>query len=201
MAQTNSENCVAHNGSIIPVPGRDIMAQGWYQGGVSVFDFTDAAHVQEIAYFDRGPVNADTLHTGGSWAAYWHNGFIWSTEIARGLDILELTPSEFLSANEIAAARLVQLDTDNPQHQMKNVWPAKPVVARAYLDQIVRGKGMSAARTTAIAAAMDKAEAASSAAQKKAYAALAKELAADAKTASDAARVNAMAAVVGQLAK
>jgi hypothetical protein len=201
VAQTNSENCVAHNGSIIPVPGRDIMAQGWYQGGVSVFDFTDPARVQEIAYFDRGPVHADTLHIGGSWSAYWHNGYIWSTEIARGLDILELTPSEHLSANEIAAARLVRHEVNNPQHQMKNTWPAQPVVARAYLDQLVRGKGLSAARTTAIGAALDAAERATGAAQKAAFAELAKALDADAKTAADAARVKAMAAVVRELGK
>ena len=200
-AQTNSENCVAHNGSIIPVPGRDIMAQGWYQGGVSVFDFSDPAHAREIAYFDRGPVNADTLYTGGSWAAYWHNGYLYSTEIARGLDVLELTPSEFLSQNEIDAAKLVWHDVNNPQNQMKNVWPAQPVVARAYLDQLVRGKGLSAARTSAIGAAIDAAEKASGAARKSAYAKLAKDLAADAKSAGDAVRVKALAEVVGALAK
>jgi len=201
VAQTNTENCVAHNGSIIPVPGRDIMAQGWYQGGVSVFDFTDPARVQEIAYFDRGPVNADTLQIGGSWSAYWHNGYLYSSEIARGLDILELTPSEFLSANEIAAAKLVQLDTDNPQHQMRYTWPAEPVVARAYLDQLKRGSGLSAARLTAIGASLDKADASLGAARKTAYAKLGKELAADAKSAADAPRVRALAAVVAQLAK
>ena len=201
VAQTASENCVAHNGSIIPVPGRDIMAQGWYQGGVSVFDFTDPAHVQEIAYFDRGPVSADTLHTGGSWAAYWHNAYLYSTEIARGLDVLELTPSAFLSANEIAAAGLVRHEVNNPQTQMQNTWPAQAVVARAYLDQLARNKGLSAARTTAIGAAIDAAEQATGAARKAAYGKLAATLAADAKSAGDAVRVKALAAVVGQLAK
>ncbi len=201
VAQTASENCVAHNGSIIPVPGRDIMAQGWYQGGVSVFDFTDPAHVQEIAYFDRGPVSADTLHTGGSWAAYWHNGYLYSTEIARGLDVLELTPSAFLSANEIAAAALVRHDVNNPQTQLKNVWPAQAVVARAYLDQLVRGNGLRAVRTADIGAAIDAAEQATGAARKAAYAKLAKSLATDAKTASDAGRVKELAAVVEAMAK
>jgi hypothetical protein len=201
VAQTSTENCVAHNGAIIPVPGRDIMAQGWYQGGVSVFDFTDPAHVQEIAYFDRGPVNADTLHIGGSWSAYWHNGYIWSSEIARGLDVLELAPSELLSANEIAAAKLVQHEVNNPQNQMKNSWPASAVVARAYLDQLVRGQGLPAARTTAISGAIDAAEAATGAKRKSAYAALAKTLAADVTGAADPSRVHALAAVLAELAK
>jgi len=199
-AQTSTENCVAHNGSIIPVPGRDIMAQGWYQGGISVFDFTDPAHVQEIAYFDRGPVSADTLHIGGSWSAYWHNGYLWSTEIARGLDILELTPSAFLSANEIAAAGLVQHEVNNPQNQMKNTWPAHFAVARAYLDQLVRGNGLGAARTAAVAQELDAAEKLSGAARQAALGKLATQLGADAKGAADAGRVQAMASVVRELA-
>ncbi len=201
VAQTNTENCVAHNGAIIPVPGRDIMAQGWYQGGVSVFDFSDPAHVREIAYFDRGPLNADTLHIGGSWSAYWHNGYLYSSEIARGLDILELTPSEYLSANEIAAAKLVQHDVNNPQNQMRNVWPAQPVVARAYLDQIVRYGELLPARTREISASLDAAEAATGQARTAAYKKLAKSLTADAKTASEPERVKALAAVVAEMAK
>jgi hypothetical protein len=200
-AQRNSENCVAHNGAIIPVPGRDIMAQGWYQGGVSVFDFTLPSNVQEIAYFDRGPISADTMHTGGSWAAYWHNGYIWSSEIARGLDVLELTPSEYLSANEIAAAKLVQHDVNNPQNQMRNTWPAHPVVARAYLDQLVRYGGLVPARSREIGAAIDAAEAATGEERTAVYKKLAKALAADIKTASDPVRVKALAAVVRDLAK
>jgi len=201
VAQTSSENCVAHNGSIIPVPGRDIMAQGWYQGGVSVFDFTDPAHVQEIAYFDRGPVNADTLEIGGSWSAYWHNGYLWSTEIARGLDVLELTPSEFLSANEIAAARLVQHEVNNPQNQMRNTWPANFAVARAYLDQLVRGNGLATERTAKVSKELDTAEQLSGAARKAALDKLAGELGADARRAADAGRVKAMASAVSELAK
>ena len=201
VAQTSTENCVAHNGSVIPVPGRDIMAQAWYQGGISVFDFTDPAHVQEIAYFDRGPVNADTLHIGGSWSAYWHNGYLYSTEIARGLDILELTPSAFLSANEIAAAKLVQHDVNNPQTQMKNTWPAHVAVAQAYLDQLVRGNGLAAARTSAVAKELDAAVQLSGAAKKAALSKLAAALTADAAGAADAGRVKALSAVVAQLAK
>ena len=200
-AQRNSENCVAHNGAIIPVPGRDIMAQGWYQGGVSVFDFTLPSNVQEIAYFDRGPISADTMHTGGSWAAYWHNGYIWSSEIARGLDVLELTPSDYLSANEIAAAKLVQRDVNNPQNQMRNTWPAHPVVARAYLDQLVRYGGLVPARSTAIGAAIDAAEAATGPERAAVYKKLAKALSSDVKTANDPDRVKALAAVVRELAK
>ena len=123
--QTETENCVAHNGSLIPVPGRDIMAQGWYQGGVSVFDFTDAAHPKEIAFFDRGPLDCDTSsYLGGYWSAYWYNGHIYGSEIARGLDIFELKPSQYLSQNEIDAAKLVHFNVSNPSDQPKLVWPA-----------------------------------------------------------------------------
>ncbi|MBM3907659.1 MAG: hypothetical protein FJ363_06200 [Gemmatimonadetes bacterium] len=200
VAQTRTENCVAHNGAIIPVPGRDIMVQGWYQGGISVFDFTDPAKPFEIAYFDRGPVSADTLHLGGSWSAYWHNGRIWNSEISRGLDVLELTPSEQLSANEIAAAALVRFEVNNPQTQRRNVWPAHPAVARAYVDQLERGRGLGAARIAAVRAAIDAAELRSGAARQSAYAALAASLKDDAGSAGDSARVRALADVVGQLA-
>jgi hypothetical protein len=200
VAQTRTENCVAHNGSIIPVPGRDIMVQGWYQGGISVFDFTDPAKPFEIAYFDRGPVSADTLHLGGSWSAYWHNGHIWNSEISRGIDVLELTPSEQLTANEIAAAALVRFEVNNPQTQRRNVWPAHPAVARAYVDQIERGRGLNATRIAAIRSAIDQAEAARGAARQSAYRGLAAALAADVNGAGDPARVRALADVVGQLA-
>ena len=89
-AQSSLENCVAHNGSLIPIPGRDVMVQSWYQGGLSVFDWTDIDHPKEIAYFDRGPVDAGRMVMGGSWSAYWYNGVIVSSEIARGLDVYEL---------------------------------------------------------------------------------------------------------------
>jgi hypothetical protein len=145
VAQTEQENCVAHNGSLVPVPGRDIFVQAWYQGGISVTDFTDPTKVQEIAFFDRGPMAAERLFTGGFWSAYWYNGLVYGSEIGRGLDILALTPSEFLTENELAAAKLVQQGTVNPQLQTRNVWPAHPSVAKAYVDQLARGTAVPAA--------------------------------------------------------
>ncbi len=155
-AQTETENCVAHNGSLIPVPGRDIMVQGWYQGGVSVFDFTDSAHPVEIAYFDRGPLDATKLIVGGYWSTYWYNGRIYGSEISRGVDIFKLKPSEYLSQNEIDAASLVRMDEFNAQEQPKPSWPATAVVSRARLDQLNRSKGITAARATAVKTAIDK---------------------------------------------
>jgi hypothetical protein len=153
--QTESENCVAHNGSIIPVPGRDIMVQGWYQGGISVFDFTDSRRPIEIAFFDRGPVAAD-LVTAGFWAAYWYNGHIYGAEIVRGLDVFRLTPSEHLSAHEIEAASLVQFSDFNPQFQPRATWPAEPAVAHAYLEQLVRSGAVDPRRGITIRAAIDR---------------------------------------------
>ncbi len=129
--QSDKENCVAHNGSIIPVPGRDIFVQAWYQGGISVIDFTDPANPFEIAYFDRGPVDEDQLVTGGYWSAYWYDGRIYATEITRGLDVFALEPSEFLTAEEIAAAEAAQYPGDvlNPQTQTQVTWPADLVAA------------------------------------------------------------------------
>src|SRR5262245_48023182 len=144
--QTDVENCVAHNGSLIPVPGRDIMAQAWYQGGISVFDFTDSTKPFEIAFFDRGPIDATRLMAGGFWSAYWYNGNIYGTELARGIDVFRLTPSEHLSQNEIAAAVLVHAEAFNPQHQSRITWPASPLVANAYLDQLARANAMPARR-------------------------------------------------------
>jgi hypothetical protein len=153
--QTEVENCVAHNGSLIPVPGRDIMVQAWYQGGVSVFDFTDSANPVEIAYFDRGPVSPTQLITAGQWSTYWYNGYIYGAEIARGLDIFRLKPSETLSANEIEAARLVHYDRFNAQQQPRVAWPASPVVARAYLDQLTRSKAIQPQRAAELKTALD----------------------------------------------
>jgi hypothetical protein len=145
-AQGETENCVAHNGSIVPVPGRDIFVQAWYQGGISVIDFTDSANPVEIAYFDRGPISSEHLVLGGYWSAYWYGGRIYGTEIARGLDVLTLVPSEHLTANEIAAAALAdQGGRFNPQQQFATTWPADPVVARAYLDQLQRSRSIPAA--------------------------------------------------------
>ncbi len=156
--QTANENCVAHNGSLIPIPGRDIMVQAWYQGGVSVFDWTDPAHPKEIAYFDRGPMDSTKFVGAGSWSAYWYNGYIVSSEIARGLDILELRPSGFLSQNEIDAAKLVHFDYLNVQDQPKLVWPASFVVARAYLDQLARSNGLAPDKLAAARTALARAE-------------------------------------------
>jgi hypothetical protein len=156
--QTEQENCVAHNGSLIPVPGRDIMVQAWYQGGLSVFDFTDSANPVEIAFFDRGPVDAKQLITAGYWSTYWYNGNIYGAEIARGLDVFRLRPSEHLSQNELAAAVLVQSKEFNAQQQTRIVWPADSVVARAYLDQLTRTKGIPSARADAVKTALDRAD-------------------------------------------
>jgi hypothetical protein len=142
-AQTETENCVAHNGSLIPVPGRDIEVQAWYQGGISVMDFTDATHPYEIAYFDRGPVDAKALILGGDWSAYWYNGYIYGSEISRGLDVFRLVPSKFLTQNEIDAANLVKYSELNVQNQQKIAWPSRLTVARAYLDQLGRSQALS----------------------------------------------------------
>ncbi|MGH7444939.1 MAG: LVIVD repeat-containing protein, partial [Longimicrobiales bacterium] len=200
-AQTETENCVSHNGGLIPVPGRDIMVQGWYQGGVNVFDFTDPNNPIEIAYFDRGPVDAAELVVGGSWGAYWYNGHIYSSELSRGLDVFELVPSEFLSQNEIDAAKLVTIEQYNPQSQPMLEWPAAFPVVRSYLDQLVRNNGLPATRTAAIADALDAAEQATGAARAEQLNALATELDADVASAGDAARVRAMAAAVRDLAE
>ena len=154
--QVEQENCVAHNGSIIPVPGRDVFVQAWYQGGVSVIDFTDSARPVEIAYFDRGPIDAEHLVLGGYWSTYWYHGRIFGTEIVRGLDIFELRPSQQLSENEIAAATIADQGARfNPQQQFRVGWPAEPVVARAYLDQLERDKALPVALMADVAAALD----------------------------------------------
>ncbi len=157
-AQGDTENCVAHNGSLVPVPGRDIEVQAWYQGGVSVMDFTDAAHPFEIAYFDRGPIDPKMLVLGGDWSAYWYNGCIYGSEIARGLDVFELTPTKFLTQNEIDAAKTVRVAELNVQNQRRIDWPAKLVVAKAYVDQLERSQALPADRIAALRAAIHGAE-------------------------------------------
>jgi hypothetical protein len=202
--QTEQENCVAHNGSLIPVPGRDIMVQGWYQGGVSVFDFTDSAHPVEIAFFDRGPIDAVQLFSGGYWSAYWYNGYIYGSEIARGVDVFRLRPSEHLSQNEITAAMLVQSSGFNAQQQTRIVWQASSVVARAYLDQLTRTTGILPARAAAVKAALDGADRLRTGRERSAAAvlngldALATDLERDAGTASarDAVRLRSLAATM-----
>jgi len=217
-AQSAEENCVSHNGGIIPVPGRDLYVQGWYQGGVSIMDFTNADSAFEVGYFDRGsidpPKGADVPQPaagtpavrgggntiGGSWGAYYWNGLIFSSELDRGLDILELTPSPQLSANEIAAAKLVRFDAYNPQSQPKMTWPPAFVVVRSYLDQLVRNGGLASERTAAISSALDMAEMKSGAARATALNALAQQVDRDVAGAKDGARVRTMAGEIRRLA-
>ena len=157
-AQGETENCVAHNGSLVPVPGRDIEVQAWYQGGVSIMDFTDPAKPFEIAYFDRGPIDPKMLVLGGEWSAYWYNGYIYGSEIARGLDVFELTPAKFLTQNEIDAAKTVRVSELNVQNQQKLEWPAQLVVAKAYLDQLSRSQALPPKQIADLRKAIEKAE-------------------------------------------
>jgi hypothetical protein len=198
--QTEQENCVAHNGSLIPVPGRDIMVQAWYQGGISVFDWTDPAHPREIAFFDRGPVDSTKLVAAGSWSAYWYNGYIVSSEIGRGLDILELLPNGNLTADEIAAAKTVRFAQENVQDQQRLVWPPSFALPRAYLDQLARSGGLGAARIRAARTALASAERASGARRRTALTRLATSLNRDAAGASDQAKVRTLADAVRDLA-
>jgi hypothetical protein len=218
--QTAQENCVSHNGGLIPVPGRDIMVQGWYQGGVDVMEFTDPDHPQELAFFDRGsidpaPGGSDVPMApataapgggrgrgtiGGSWGAYYWNGMIYSSEIDRGFDVMELTPSDKISANEIAAAKLVTFKQYNPQSQPKIEWPAAFVVVRSYLDQLVRNNGLDATRTTAIDNGLTAAEKQKGAARGASLRKLVKEVDADVSGAKDGARVTMMSDAIKKLA-
>src|SRR6266581_1174132 len=191
-AQGDSENCVAHNGSLIPVPGRDIEVQAWYQGGVSVMDFTDAEHPGEIAYYDRGPIDPNVLVLGGDWSAYWYNGQIYASEIARGLDVFELTPTEHLTQNEIDAAKTVRMAEFNVQNQQKIVWPRNLIVAKAYVDQLERSQALPADRITALRAAIQKGDTGN---LKKMAPALEKD-AATAKSTADANRLQALAEIL-----
>jgi hypothetical protein len=198
--QTSFENCVAHNGSLIPIPGREVMVQGWYQGGITVFDWTDPAKPKEIAYFDRGPVDGTRLVMGGSWSVYWYNGLIVNSEIARGLDVFELLPNGLLSQNEIDAAKTVQFDYLNAQEQRKFVWPASFAKARAFLDQLERNSGLSADRITAVRAELASAEKQSGRAQQQALRRIATQLTADARRATDAPKVRMLSTAVTELA-
>src|SRR3989454_238618 len=198
--QTPNENCVAHNGSLVPIPGRDIMVQAWYHGGISVFDWTDPAHPKEIAYFDRGPMDSTKFVGAGSWSAYWYNCYIVSSEIARGLDILELQPSGFLSQNEIDAAKLVHFAFLNVQHQPKLVWPPSFAVARAYVDQLARSNGLAPDKVAAARSALARAEHLSGPQRQDALTQLATQLNGDSQGAADQAKVRALAAAVSDLA-
>jgi len=194
--QTSLENCVAHNGSLVPIPGRDVMAQSWYQGGVSVFDWTDAARPVEIAFFDRGPSDAERMGDGGTWSVYWYNGVLVSSEMARGLDILELTPSAFLTRNELDAAKTVRLEYKNAQGQPRYEWPASFALARAYADQLERTGGLSPDRLAAVRQALAGAEAASGSARRNQLNTLAKALDRDRNGSADPGRVALLAGAV-----
>jgi hypothetical protein len=226
-AQSPEENCVAHNGGIVPVPGRDLYVQGWYQGGVNVMDFTNPDKPTEIAYFDRGSIDPPPpppmtdsakgvelpiaggrgaargrgMTIGGSWGAYYWNGMIYSSELDRGFDIMELTPSAQLSANEIAAAKLVKLNEFNPQSQAKYTWPAAFVVVRSYLDQLVRDNGLAAAKTAAISKSLTAAEKQTGAARAASLNKLAGEVDAAANGAKDSEKVKTMASEIRRLAE
>jgi hypothetical protein len=198
--QTPFENCVAHNGSLVPIPGREVMVQAWYQGGISVFDWTDVMHPVEIAYFDRGPMDATRLVDAGSWSVYWYNGYLVSSEIYRGLDVFELAPSGHLSQNEIDAAKTVRFEYLNAQEQPKIVWPPSFPLVRAYLDQLTRSKGLAADRIMAVRTEVSRAERLSGQSRRRALTQLATALTADAAGAADPAKVNTLSAAVGGLA-
>jgi len=195
-AQGDSENCVAHNGSLVPIPGRDIKVQAWYQGGISVMDFTDADHPLEIAYFDRGPIDTKMLVLGGPWAAYWYNGRIYASEIARGLDILELTPTANLTQNEIDAAKTVQVAELNVQNQQKIEWPRKLVVAKAYVDQLERSNALPATQITELRDSIQRAETAKEAGKLKSVGSWVEKASGSAKNATDSARLQALAEIL-----
>ena len=195
-AQGDTENCVAHNGSLVPVPGRDIEVQAWYQGGISVMDFTDAANPYEIAYFDRGPIDPNLLILGGDWSAYWYNGSIYASEIARGLDIFELTPTKFLTQNEINAAKAVHVASLNVQNQQKIVWPENLTVAKAYVDQLERSQALPAERIEALRKAIQTAETSHNMAKLKGMSAGLETSAGSAKTPADAKRLHGLAEIL-----
>jgi hypothetical protein len=204
-AQADSENCVAHNGSLIPVPGRDVKVQAWYQGGISIMDFTDAEHPVEIAYFDRGPIDPKMLVLGGDWSAYWYNGHIYASEIARGLDILELTPTKFLTQNEIDAAKAVRVAELNVQNQERIEWPRQLVVAKAYVDQLERSQALPANQIAALRQAIQSAESShmkrSELAKLKSLAPSLEKSAAMTKSAADSTRLQALSEILRRPAR
>lgn len=200
-AQTKFENCVAHNGSLIPIPGRDIMVQAWYQGGISVFDWTDPKAPKEIGFFDRGPVDSTKMGNGGSWSIYWYNGLMYSSEIGRGLDIFEeTTPSAFISQNEIDAAKSIKLDYFNAQDQPKITWAPSYALSGAYLDQLARSGGLSSSRVADAQKALANSKTLVGGAQKDALTRLAQSLEAEAAGAKDPAKVRTLANSVKDLA-
>jgi hypothetical protein len=191
---------VAHNGSLIPIPGRDVEVQAWYQGGISVMDFTDPANPVEIAYFDRGPIDPKMLVLGGDWSAYWYNGYIYGSEIARGLDVFRLTPTKFLTQNEINAAKEVRVAELNVQNQQKIEWPRDLVVAKAYVDQLSRSQALPASQIVELQKAIGRAEKShlnkNSVAKLQRIAPSLEKSAAAAKSSADAMRLRALADVL-----
>ena len=175
--QTIQENCVSHLPSLVPVPGRDIITQAWYQGGVSVIDFTDAANPKEIAFYDRGPISATALVLGGLWSSYYYNGAIYGSEIARGFDVWGLTPNDELSENEIAAAAEIEFDRLTPQHQGQFTHAPSFNVVRSFRDQLERAGDIDAETLAQVDKFVDRAE----------------ELKADGKDAAAKAQLNAIA--------
>jgi hypothetical protein len=199
VVQTDKENCVAHNGSVIPIPGRDVMVQAWYQGGISVFDWTDAKHPMEIAYFDRGPIDTTRVVVGGSWSAYWYNGVIVSSEMTRGLDVAELVPSANLSQNEIDAAKTVHVDYLNVQDQPRYAWPPSFSLVKAYVDQLERSGCLSAARVSAVRQSIGQAERSTGPQRHGLLSTLAEQLNGDARSSCDGPKVQTLAQAVTNL--
>jgi hypothetical protein len=197
-AQTQEENCTAHNGSLIPIPGREVMVQSFYEGGITVFDWTDPARPFEIAFFDRGPA-ADGV--GGFWSSYWYNGIIVGSDEGRGMDIWELTPGPYMSQNEIDAAKTVRFEEFNAQDQQRFVWPPSFALARAYVDQLERNSGLSAGRIAAVRTELAGAEAAGGAARSAALTRLATALERDVTVATDKGRVRRLTRAVQDLAR
>ncbi len=200
--QTDMENCVAHNGSLVPIPGRDVFVQAWYQGGVSMVDFTDPTHPFEIAYFDRGPLDAVKRGLGGFWSVYWYNGYIYGSEISRGVDVFRLTPSKFLTQEEIDASNQVHFDILNVQSQPKIVWPQNLIVGKAYVAQLERSGALAAPRIASLKAAIDKVEkpgaSRKDSADLKAMGETLDKDAAKAKSTADGGRMHALAAILKQ---
>ncbi len=197
-AQTDTENCVAHNGSLVPIPGRDVLVQSWYQGGISLLDFTDPSHPMEIAYFDRGPIDANKRGMGGQWSTYWYNGYIYGAEIARGVDVLKLVPNKFLTQNEIDASNQVHFDELNVQNQPKIVWPQNAIVGRAYVDQLERSGALPGQRIAALMTALAGTDKRSAGQQQSLAKGLVKDAAA-AKSAADGQRMRALAGILSTL--
>jgi hypothetical protein len=199
-AQTAMENCVAHNGSLIPIPGRTVMVQAWYQGGLSIFDWSDPAHPHEIAFFDRGPIDSTRLVDGGFWSIYWYNGLIYGSEIARGLDVFALRPSAAISQNEIDAAKTVHFDFLNVQDQPHFVWPATFALSRAYADQLERWHGLSSSQVANVRTALTSAESMNGGARREALNKLASTVGGYVGGSSDQHRVTLLETAVKDLA-